>query len=350
MQTISVMSHEPYDVSIGAGLLQQLGTRTAAAVSGRRAVIVTDTHVWPLYGAPARDALCAAGFSVAEFVFPAGESQKNAATYLKLLDFLAAQNVTRSDVLIALGGGVVGDLCGFAAATYRRGMPFVQVPTTLLAMVDAAVGGKNGIDLPSGKNMAGTFHSPRFVLCDTDTLASLPSDIFRDGCAEIVKYAVLYDSALFAQLQAHGAAFPRQPVICRCIEHKRDAVRADEYDRGVRRLLNFGHTVGHALETLSQYTLSHGQAVAIGMCAVTRAAIANGECDDALLPQLIDLLEKFGLPTETDIPAQAWLAQICADKKWDGDRICLIVPATVGCCTCKYCSMQELQSWFKAGM
>ena len=212
---------------------------------------------------------------------------------MELLNFLAENKLTRSDALIALGGGVVGDLTGFAAATYLRGIDYIQIPTTLLAAVDSSVGGKTAIDLPSGKNLVGAFYQPKLVLCDTDTLNTLPEDIFRDGCAEVIKYGVLYDAELFAHLDESGLSFDREAVIARCVELKRDVVAEDEFDRGKRQKLNLGHTIGHGIEACSGYGISHGKAVAMGMTIITKtpAKKKNTSLTYAKMETYISLLE-----------------------------------------------------------
>lgn len=248
MKKIEVTASRNYTVHIGSGILPELGPLLRAQVPGERVCIVTDDTVQALYGAQAEASLTQAGFAVCTFAFPHGEQSKCAATYLKLLNFLAEQHLTRTDAIVALGGGVPGDLAGFAAATYLRGIAFAQVPTTLLAAVDSSVGGKTAIDLDAGKNLAGAFWQPCLVLCDYDTLQTLPEEIFADGCAEVIKYGVLGDEALFAHLEQYGLAFDRERVITRCVEMKRDVVAADEFDNGQRQLLNLGHTLGHAVE------------------------------------------------------------------------------------------------------
>ena len=229
MNTVHVTASREYDVRIGSGLLDTLGTHAAAIGRVRKVCIVSETNVWPLYGSRATQSLTDAGLeAVPEFVFPAGEESKNAEVYLALLNHLAAHQITRTDLIVALGGGVVGDLAGFAAATYLRGIPFIQVPTTLLAAVDSSVGGKTAIDLPAGKNLCGAFYQPSLVLCDTDTLNTLPENIFRDGCAEVIKYGILYDPDLFAYLGQTGPGFDREAVITRCVELKRNVVAEAE--------------------------------------------------------------------------------------------------------------------------
>ena len=224
MNIINVTASASYDVIIGKGIMHEIGKYCKEIGSPNKVVIISDTNVWGLYGATTVKNLETAGLSVYNFVFEAGEESKNANTYLSILNYLAQKQITRSDMLIALGGGVVGDITGFAAATYLRGIAYIQVPTTLLAMVDSSVGGKTAIDLPAGKNLVGAFYQPRLVLCDTEALNTLPDNIFRDGCAEVIKYGVLYDEKLFSHLSAQGICFDRESVISRCVELKRNVV------------------------------------------------------------------------------------------------------------------------------
>lgn len=350
MKTIIVPASKEYAVKIGPGLLSTLGQETAQLVKGRLAAIVSDYNVWQFYGIQAEEALRSAGFSVISFLIEPGEESKNGQNYLSLLDFLAQHQLTRADCLVALGGGVVGDLTGFAAATYLRGISYIQVPTTLLAMVDSSVGGKTAIDLPAGKNLAGAFYQPSIVLCDIDTLDTLPSPIFNDGCAEIIKYGFLFDAPMLDQLYQQKQQFDREPIIARCIQLKRDIVAKDEYDTGCRQLLNFGHTLGHAIEKQSGYTVSHGQAVAIGMYITCRATAAKGLCSSELCADLQALLQIFGLPNSTSFPIDDLLPHILSDKKRQVDQITLVLPATIGCCQLKPIPIQALKSFFKAGM
>ena len=344
MKTVHVTASRSYDVFIGQGLLEELGTRAAALGKARQACIVSDTNVWPLYGHRATESLEAAGLKVSAFVFPAGEEQKNGQTYLSLLSRLAENRMTRTDLIVALGGGVVGDLAGFAAATYLRGIRFIQVPTTLLAAVDSSVGGKTAIDLPAGKNLAGAFCQPSLVLCDTDTLNTLSEDIFLDGCAEVIKYGVLYDPGLFSSLTKTGPSFDRETVIARCVELKRDVVAEDEFDTGARMKLNLGHTVGHGIEACSGYGISHGKAVAVGMAIVVRAS----RCPDGAA--IIDCLERFRLPTNTIYSAADLANCALSDKKRAGGAVNLIIPRAIGCCEIVPTPVENLKSFIEEGL
>ena len=350
MTAIEVSASKRYTVEIGSGLLPQLGMKLAALGGAKKVCIVSDSNVWPLYGAAADASLHAAEFQTCTFVFPAGESSKNGSTFLELLNFLAESRLTRDDLLVALGGGVVGDLTGFAAACYQRGVRFVQVPTTLLAAVDSSVGGKTAIDLASGKNLAGAFWQPSLVLCDTDCLTTLPVAIFRDGCAEVIKTAILFDEPLFRELVRDGLKFDRERVIAACVAHKRDIVMADEFDRGQRNLLNLGHTFGHAVEQLSNFTVSHGKAVSIGTAIAARAAANSGICDQGTATRIMWLLEKFGLPIFTHHTASELMNAALSDKKRSGNAVNLILPQTIGACAISPTPVSKLESLIQAGL
>lgn len=350
MRTIQVNASRSYEIHIGAGLLPEAGEKIRPFCPGGLCAVVTDDIVDGLYADRLEQSLASADLRVVKFVFSHGEQGKNAENYLSLLNFLAENGLTRADCVVALGGGVPGDLAGFAAATYLRGVGFVQIPTTLLAAVDSSVGGKTAIDLPAGKNLAGAFYQPDLVLCDTDTLATLPDKQFRAGCAEVIKYAMLFDAEMFSDLMVSGPAFRPEPVIARCVEFKREIVTADEFDRGCRQLLNLGHTVGHAVEKLSGFTVLHGQAVAIGMSVIARACAENDLCSPDCSRALDDILIRFGLPVACPYGADALAAAMTADKKRHGDAITLVVPRDVGECVLYELAADELGDFIKAGL
>lgn len=351
MKTITVNASKTYDVLVGTGLLPKLGEYTRSVSKANRIAVISDSNVWNLYGKTAMESLCNAGYTdTVCFTFPAGEESKNGSTYLSILEFLAQNHLTRTDCIIALGGGVTGDMAGFAAATYLRGIDFIQVPTTLLAAVDSSVGGKTAIDLQAGKNLAGAFYQPILVLCDLDTLNTLPQEIFRDGCAEVVKYGVLYDPELFQHLEEHGLAFHRENVVSRCIELKRDVVAGDEFDRGARQKLNLGHTIGHGVEANSHFTVSHGQAVAIGMAVVSRAAAKLNICPEEVTKKVIKVLTTFQLPTSTEYCAADIYTSALSDKKRSGGTVNLIVPKAIGDCMILPTAVEELESFIQAGL
>lgn len=344
MNTVTVSASKTYDILIGPGILNGLGIRVQSLGKAQKVCLVSETSVFPLWGETALSSLKDAGFDVCSYVFPAGEESKNGENLLKLLNFLAENGLTRSDILVALGGGVTGDLAGFAASCFLRGIRFVQVPTTLLAAVDSSVGGKTAVDLPAGKNLAGAFWQPSLVICDTDTLDTLPVDIFRDGCAEVIKYGILYDPKLFAHLEEKGLDFDREAVITRCVELKRDVVMEDEFDTGARMKLNLGHTIGHGVEARSNFTLSHGKSVAIGMAIVCRAS----RCPDT--PRILAILQKFGLPVTTDESVQDIYNYTLSDKKRSGDTVRLIIPRRIGDCAIVPTPVHTLKSFIQAGL
>lgn len=344
MNTVTVSASKTYDILIGPGILKELGIRVQSLGKAQKVCLVSETSVFPLWGETALSSLKDAGFDVCSYVFPAGEESKNGENLLKLLNFLAENGLTRSDILVALGGGVTGDLAGFTASCFLRGIRFVQVPTTLLAAVDSSVGGKTAVDLPAGKNLAGAFWQPSLVICDTDTLDTLPVDIFRDGCAEVIKYGILYDSKLFAHLEEKGLDFDREAVITRCVELKRDVVMEDEFDTGARMKLNLGHTIGHGVEARSNFTLSHGKSVAIGMAIVCRAS----RCPDT--PRILAILQKFGLPVTTDESVQDIYNYTLSDKKRSGDTVRLIIPRRIGDCAIVPTPVHTLKSFIQAGL
>ncbi len=350
MNTIKVKASRDYDVIIGANILHTLADHLKSLTKAKKICLVSDSNVFPLYGKNICQNLHAEGFDICQFVFPAGENSKNGDTYLSLLNFMAAQHITRTDCIIALGGGVVGDLAGFAAATYLRGIPFVQVPTSLLAMVDSSVGGKTAIDLPAGKNLCGAFYQPCLVLCDTGTLNTLPIDVFRDGCAEVIKYGILFDAELFRHLMDHGMDFDRQSVISRCVELKRDVVAEDEFDTGLRMKLNLGHTIGHGIEAGSNFSITHGKAVAAGMAIIARSAGQMGLCDAETVFEVLDMLRLFQLPTKTDMTAEQLFTAALSDKKRAGGTVNLIIPRKIGQCDIVPTPTENLQSLIEAGL
>lgn len=349
MKTIHVSASRSYDVHIAPGSLDKAGEYIRGVSRAETAVIVSGDRVWPLYGERLKNALESAGFCVLSFVFPHGEEHKTLETYAALLNFLCENHLTRSDVLIALGGGVTGDLTGFAAATYQRGCAYVQIPTTLLAMVDSSVGGKTAVDLPGGKNQAGAFYQPLLVLCDPDTLSTLPEEQFRSGCAEVIKYGMLGDAEFFRYLSAHPVREEPETMIERCVRMKRDIVQQDEYDTGLRRLLNLGHSFGHAVESSSGYRLLHGEAVAIGMAAITRAAVRKGMCEPSVLEDLFALLTRYGLPSACDYDAATLAAAMRNDKKAKGSTMHLVVPEAIGRCRVMAVPVEELTEWLRLG-
>ncbi len=342
MKRIQISAARPYEVLLESGCLERAGEYLAPFCKHNYAAIITDDTVDGLYGKALEKSLKAANIRTVKFVFPHGENAKNAQTYIKILEFLAENQITRDDLLIALGGGVVGDMAGFAAATFMRGIAFVQIPTTLLAMVDSSVGGKTAINLEAGKNLAGAFHQPSLVLCDPLCLDSLPSPIFADGCGEVIKYGVLEGEALFSLLEASGPDFDRESVISACILAKAKLVRADEFDTGARQLLNLGHTIGHGIEKESEFSVSHGKAVSMGMVYAARCAAALGICAPSVSERIIKVCAAFGLPVETSFSPKTLASAMLFDKKRSGDCLTLVLPEKIGSCILYPVSTAEL--------
>ena len=330
MKTVSVHASRSYEIRIGRGLLQGAGEQIRAVTDAKKVMLVSDDAVWPLYGGAVRRSLETAGLTVCSFVFPHGESSKCACTYLELLDALCAQQLTRKDAIAALGGGVAGDLAGFAAATLLRGVALAHIPTTLLAQADSAIGGKTGLDLPEGKNQLGAFWQPSLVLSDPACLATLPPRQLSSGMAEVIKCACIADAALLDYLEETPRPDPEK-LIAACCRVKARCIAADERDDGPRRLLNFGHTFGHVYEAAGGYAAyTHGEAVAAGMAQMLRWQIAHGFGGDFLLARLERLLARFGLPTAIDCDGDTLRRYLTHDKKAAGSRITVVVTERPG--------------------
>ena len=329
-------------IFVRPGALDDSGAIVAPLVRGRAAALVTDTNVGPLYAARAAAALEAAGFRVAVREVPAGEGSKTPARLAELWDFFHGAGITRQDVAVALGGGVVGDLAGFAAATWLRGVAVVQMPTSLLAFVDSSIGGKTAVDLPCGKNLAGAFHQPIAVVADPRLLATLPPREFSQGMAEAAKYGCIRDAAFFAWLERKaGAPFSEADVariVATSAAHKAAVVDADEREGGLRATLNFGHTVGHAVEKVLGYgALPHGEAVAIGMVAAAKIGEALGRTEPGTAARVEALLARLSLPTRLaraapGVDPGALAAAMSSDKKKYGDEIRFVLLRRVGDC------------------
>ena len=338
MATIRVDSSKKYDVIIEGGLLGRSGEIIRKTCGGNIAVIVSDDNVYPLYGADLTAELERNGYRVESFVIPHGEQSKNTENLVDLLRFLAQHDVSRSDVICTLGGGVVGDFGALAAGMFNRGMPLAAIPTSLLAMVDSSVGGKTAVDLPEGKNLVGMFYQPDVVLCDYELLKTLTPEFFADGMAEVIKYGVISSKNLFELLEASDEkavagladAELSERIIAECISIKRDIVGEDEFDKGLRQLLNFGHTIAHGIEQKSGYTVFHGNAVAAGMVSISRAYAGMGKCDSSVPCRIEALVKKFGLPSELPFSAEELALAAIHDKKRMGKNITVVVPEEIG--------------------
>jgi len=337
MTTLHIpLGQRAYDVHIGAGLLEKSGALIAETLHPTRVLLVADSNVASYdYAASAKQSIEAQGIACHSFIFQAGEASKSLYIYEKILEACTAFSLYSCDALIALGGGVTGDLTGFAAATYRRGIPFVQMPTTLLAAVDSSVGGKTGVNLAAGKNLVGAFWQPGLVITDLNTFETLPPEEYANGAAECLKHGVLFDEALFAALEQGGRVTQEQ--IARNVELKRDVVIGDERDSGERRKLNLGHTLGHAIEQASGYEIPHGAAIGLGMAMMARAF-----CPE-IVDRLCAALENNALPTQCDYSVRELFSALEQDKKRAGGDITIVVPLKIGRCELRTLPIEEFK-------
>ncbi len=356
--TVDIEVERPYTVHIGTFLLERVGDIARSVCEGGRALVVTDSNVGPLYAPPVMESLEKSGFTTRLATFEAGEQHKTGETFLDLLDAAARAELGRCDLVVALGGGVVGDLAGFVAASYMRGIAYIQVPTSLLAMVDSSVGGKTAIDLPAGKNLAGAFWQPRAVIADVGCLGTLDDAQFADGCGEVVKHAAIADADLFACLEET----PLTPellkrdlgrvayLIARNVDIKRAVVAADERESGMRKLLNFGHSIGHGVEAAEGYRLGHGTCVAIGMVAIASASVTAGVCPEEVPDRIASLLVRHGLALETKADSRSVFEAALHDKKRSGDAIDLVVPRGIGSASIARTPIEEFKRILEVGL
>lgn len=345
MERINVNASVVYDVLIGTGLIKDCGELTGQIVKPCTACIITDDNVAGYYLDTVKSSYESAGFQVVTFVFANGENSKNLKTISDIQEFLAENHLTRSDIIVALGGGIVGDTAGFAAASYLRGIKFVQIPTTFLAAIDSSVGGKTGVNLDSGKNLCGAFHQPSLVICDPDTFKTMDPERYLDGTAEAVKYAVLKDEKILDLIDTDIINTVKE-----CVTIKRDVVSRDEFDTGERQLLNLGHTLGHAIEKLSNFEITHGHAVAIGMVIMSRAGEAAGITEKGTTDRISKSLKDAGLPVSCSYTVNELCSIALNDKKRSGSTITLVVPETVGKCILKKINVSELEDFVSGGV
>lgn len=352
MGRVKINTGRPYEVTIEAGLLKEID-KHLMPWQGRDLFIITDETVGRLYGGVLTERLEAQGWIFTTMQVIPGETSKSFETLSEVLEAMAQAGLNRGSLILALGGGVPGDLAGFAAATYMRGIDYIQVPTTLLAMVDSSVGGKTAVNLKAGKNLAGAFHQPLAVLADPDVLKTLPEEVWDDGMAEVIKYGVLYDEDLF-QRTAGGVKKDHPDLadlLTRCVGLKKLAVEQDEKDLGLRQLLNFGHTFGHAMEKASDFKLSHGHAVAAGMAMMSRACFRRGISSEATVKRIVKALVKNHLPVTNELPLGDLLSALRRDKKAMGsggsETIQLVVVEEIGTCRLLNVPMDALGSWLE---
>jgi len=331
MKKRTVSLAQSYDIIIDSGLICSAGEKIKSISNAQKAVIISDSNVFPLYGNLLKESLEKEGFTVCCFVFMAGERQKTLNTVEKIYEFLCKKLVSRNDIMIALGGGVTGDITGFCAATYLRGIDFVQIPTSLLAQVDSSVGGKTGVDMRFGKNLVGAFYQPKLVLADLDTLKTLPKRYISDGMAEVIKSAAIKDADFFSRLESVDMDEMIEDIVFSSVSIKADIVEADERELGVRKLLNFGHTIGHAIEKHYNYDIiSHGEAVSVGMVMILKILEKSGSVSGGSVKRICALLEKYSLPVSADIPADILCENILYDKKRAGQSISIVGITQIG--------------------
>ena len=348
MDTIHIQASTAYDVIIERNSLPSIGAYLQPIKSACSVMIVTDDNVGPLYASTVSKSLEAAGYIVHTYTFPHGESEKNGHRLMDLIETLGQAKLTRKDLIIALGGGVVGDLAGFAAATYLRGIDYVQVPTSLLAAVDSSVGGKTAVNLEYGKNLWAAFKQPILVLCDPETLSTLPREEWINGCGEIIKYGFLGHPELLDQLRERPLLqYPEDvdSIISQCVRIKAYVVEVDEKESGLRATLNLGHTFGHGIEHGSAFTIPHGNAVALGLLIMARGAVAHEELDPAIIPSIEQLLVAHELPTTTTIVKDVILEEASHDKKTSGSSITIVVPTGYGTSVLKKVTFEELATY-----
>ena len=343
---ISVKSPKAYDIIIENGQLDRSGELIKSVAKGNNCLVVTDTNVEPLYLDRVVHSLESSGFNVSSYVFPAGEESKTFRTVENMLGAFVSAGLTRSDFAVALGGGVTGDLTGFAASIYQRGIDYIGIPTTLLAQIDSSVGGKTGCDLVYGKNLAGAFHAPKMVIIDPDCLDTLDEKTYSDGLAEAIKYGVIKSERLFNRLLLDDAHNFINELIEECVSIKRDITENDFYESGERMLLNFGHTIGHSIEKYYDFKhITHGEAVGIGMVIMTRAAETAGECEAGVAELIIRCLHNYKLPATTGIEPEKLCAGALNDKKRRGKDIKIVIPKKIGTCTVKTLPADDLSKY-----
>ena len=331
MKKLRVNVNNGYDILIEKGIIKSCGEYIKAVKPCKKVCLVSDTNVFPLYGDTVISSLENEGYEVFTYVYEAGESSKTTDTVIKIVEFMSENELTRGDLAVALGGGVCGDMCGFAAAIYLRGIDFVQLPTSLPAQVDSSVGGKTAVDLPTGKNLCGAFHQPCLVLIDSNTLDTLTPHFFADGMAEAIKMGCIKSESLFEKIENNNARDVIDDVIFECVSLKAGVVERDEKEHGERALLNFGHTAGHAIEKLHSFTtISHGEAVGIGMLIISKAGENGGLTKKGTADRIANVLEKYNLPTEDKNSLGDIISAMNADKKRTGAGIKFVFISEIG--------------------
>jgi len=350
MLSVHVKVEPEYDVLIGSGLLENAGELIKNVRPEGTCAVITDTNVEKLYLDCVLSSMKEAGFTPRAYAFPAGEENKNMETLTDILEFMSGIPLTRSDFVVALGGGVVGDMAGFAAGVYMRGIPFIQIPTTFLAAVDSSVGGKTAVDLKNGKNLAGLFHQPSLVLTDIDAFKTLTPENYACGSAESIKMGVISDPALFEIFENENPKEHEVEIVRRAVQAKADIVQRDEKETGDRKLLNLGHTYGHAIEKRSNFSVSHGHAVAIGLSMAARAAEKMGDMSKETADRIIKTLKKNALPVSCEFDAKEIYLSSLNDKKMAGKNLSVIVPEEIGKCEIRKIPASEFETYVLYGI
>ena len=342
-KTIRVKTHTEYDVLIGKNLIKNAGKLIKQVISPCKIAVITDDVVDRIYSETLVESLEKQKYQVVKFVFHSGEASKNMETYTDILNFLALNQLTRTDAIISLGGGVVGDMAGFCAATYLRGIKYVQVATTLLAQIDSSVGGKTGIDLKEGKNLVGAFYQPSMVICDVNVLSSLPERVFRQGMGEVCKYAIL-DKEIFEHVENNLADIEK--LVYLCVDYKKRIVEEDEFESGNRKLLNLGHTVAHGIEVFSNYKIAHGDAVSMGVKVVINSAYRLKYIDNETRERMLNVISKCSDCVLFKYTVQEVLQAVVYDKKRSGDLISIVMVHGIGDCRVEKIKFSRLMEYF----
>lgn len=348
MRSLRVNVGKGYEILIEKGIISSCGDYIKNVSKAKKVCLISDTNVYPIYKDKVIKSLEENGFEVIKYVFEAGEGSKTIQTVIEMVEFMAENALTRNDLVVALGGGVCGDMAGFAASIYLRGIEFAQIPTSLLAQVDSSVGGKTAVDLPQGKNLCGAFHQPCIVLIDPDTLNTLTPEYFSDGMAEAIKMGCIKSSSLFEKIENEDVKEIIDDIIFECVSLKATVVENDEKEKGERALLNFGHTAGHAIEKLHNFTtISHGEAVGIGMVIVSKAGEANGITEKGTADRIIKVLQKYNLKIKDNHSLTDIITAMNSDKKRTGTAINFILLYSIGESFINPINNEEIEKFFK---
>ncbi len=345
--TVSLPQGTSYDILFENNILTTCGEYIQNVVNSSKIAVISDSNVAPLYLGKVVNSIKDNGFDVIFYVFKAGEASKNMTTLFDIVEFLAENELTRNDTVVALGGGVTGDMASFAAAIYLRGIKCIEIPTTLLSQVDSSVGGKTAVNLPEGKNLCGAFHQPSLVLIDTKTLMTLPQHYFRDGMGEVIKYGCIKSKSLFDKIENYNINDIIDEVVYECVDIKRGVVERDEKEEGERRLLNFGHTAGHSIEKLNNFSgISHGEAVGIGMLLVTRASEKHGYTEQGCAERIENILKKYNLKTSDEHPIEEIVENMKNDKKRVANSINFVLIKSIGDSFIQNIKMSKILNFF----